>query len=406
MPGLKQAIHLAVALDGAGLHPAAWREPDARPSDLFTASYWVDVVGMAEQGRIEFVILEDSLGMQSASPSASGEGKDRVRGRMDAVLIAARIAPLIPNIGLVPTVVVSHTEPFHISKAIATLDHITNGRAGMQVRASARKDEADHFGRRNFSRADAPIQCVPTEDSLTYSLAEEAVEYVDVVRCLWDSWEDGADKMGLSADRFPDRDKIHYIDYKGKWLNIRGPSTTSRPPQGQPIVSVAIGQLPHEMRMSSVVDITCISPRCSDDAVSIVAEIKAALETAGRAGDVVHIFEDLVIFLGENERKAFSRKSRLDSRIGEEYHSASEMFIGSSTQLADLLEKKLQDGITGFRLQPGAIPHDLLGITRELVPELQRRGLYRREYDETTLRGLLGMRRTVSRYATGEIAND
>jgi len=113
------ALHLTVALDGAGWHPAAWREPDARPHDLFTGSYWTDQVLEAERGLLDFVTIDDSLGLQSSGFEGPDERTDQVRGRLDAVLIAARVAPLTHHIGLVPTATVTHTEPFHISKAIA-----------------------------------------------------------------------------------------------------------------------------------------------------------------------------------------------------------------------------------------------------------------------------------------------
>src|ERR1035437_844803 len=144
------AVHLAVALDGAGWHPAAWREAQARPGELFTARYWVEVIQEAERGLLDFVTIEDGLGLQSAAYAEPDQRTDQVRGRLDAVLTAARVAPLTSHIGLVPTAVVTHTEPFHIAKAIATLDYVSTGRAGLRVQVSARQHEAALFGRRTF----------------------------------------------------------------------------------------------------------------------------------------------------------------------------------------------------------------------------------------------------------------
>src|SRR4051794_4300811 len=118
-------LHLAVALDGAGWHPAAWREPTARPEDLFTAAYWTDLVVEAERGLLDFVTIEDSFGLQTTGYQGQDDRIDQVRGRLDAVLIAARVAPVTTGIGLVPTALVTHTEPFHISKSIATLDYVS-----------------------------------------------------------------------------------------------------------------------------------------------------------------------------------------------------------------------------------------------------------------------------------------
>src|ERR1700684_1842314 len=102
-------LHVGIALEGAGWHPGAWREPDARPSELFAAGYWVDVARQAEAGLIDFVTIEDSLALQSPRLDPPDGRTDQVRGRLDAVLVAARVAPVVPNLGLVPTVTVTHT---------------------------------------------------------------------------------------------------------------------------------------------------------------------------------------------------------------------------------------------------------------------------------------------------------
>ena len=144
-------LHLAVALDGAGWHPAAWRAPDARPGELFSAGYWADLAREAEAGALDFLTIEDSLGLQTAGRFVSPDDRtDQVRGRLDAVLTAARIAPHTTRIGLVPTAVTTHTEPFHLSTSIATLDYVSEGRAGWRPRVAASPDEARHFGRREF----------------------------------------------------------------------------------------------------------------------------------------------------------------------------------------------------------------------------------------------------------------
>ncbi len=234
-PSEPSPLHLAVALDGTGWHPASWREPDSRPRDLFTAAYWADLVTEAERGLLDFVTIEDGLGPQSSHAFDPDDRTDQVRGRLDAVLIASRVAPLTRRIGLVPTVVATHTEPFHVSKAIATLDYVSNGRAGYRVQITARPDEAAHFGRRTVPR----IAAYDTPDALATvtDLFDEAADHVEVVRRLWDSWEDDAEIRDAATGRFIDRDKLHYIDFEGTHFSVRGPSITPRPPQGQPIVS-------------------------------------------------------------------------------------------------------------------------------------------------------------------------
>ncbi len=217
------SLHLAVALDGTGWHPASWREPVSRPRDLFTAGHWADLVAEAERGLLDFVTLEDGLGLQSSQYGDLDGRTDQVRGRLDAVLIASRIAPLTRHIGLVPTVIATHTEPFHISKAIATLDYVSTGRAGLRVQISPRPHEAAHFGRRTFPPLSLEELQTPAGQERLTDLFDEAADHVEVVRRLWDSWEDDAEIRDAATGRFIDRDKLHYIDFEGKHFSRQGP---------------------------------------------------------------------------------------------------------------------------------------------------------------------------------------
>ncbi len=393
-------MHLSVALDGAGWHPAAWREPRARPAELFTAGYWVDVITEAERGLLDFVTIEDGLSLQSSRYGAPDARTDQVRGRLDAVLIAARVAPLTRHIGLVPTVVVTHTEPFHISKAIATLDYVSTGRAGVRVRVSASPHEAEHFGRRAFPLLDLQDRADPAVQRTTRSLFAEAAGYVEVIRRLWDSWEDDAEIRDVATGRFIDRGKLHYIDFTGDHFSVKGPSITPRPPQGQPVVS-ALGHatVPYQL-IARAADIGYVTPRDTAHARQIVTEIRTAQAAAGRADDLIHIFGDLTVFLDHQGAPGATRKDRLDELADQEYTSDAAVFTGTAAQLADLLQDWQRAGLSGFRLRPGAIPDDLEAISRHLVPELQQRGAFRAAYQTSTLRGLLGLARPANRYAT------
>ncbi|WP_329342120.1 LLM class flavin-dependent oxidoreductase [Streptomyces sp. NBC_00663] len=402
-------LHLAVALDGTGWHPASWREPVARPRDLFTAGYWADLVAEAERGLLDFVTFEDGLGLQSSHHLDPDDRTDQVRGRLDAVLLAARIAPLTRHIGLVPTAVVTHTEPFHLSKAIATLDYVSTGRAGVRVQITARPHEADHFGRRTIPRIDSYDSPVVTD------LFDEAADYVEAVRRLWDSWEDDAEIRDVATGRFIDRDKLHYIDFEGRHFSVKGPSITPRPPQGQPLVTALAHQTVPYRLVARQTDVGYVTPRDAEHAREIVAEIHAEREAAGRAereassggdqpvhvfGDQpIHVFGDLVVFLDDDPAAATARRERLDEAAGEPYESDARIFAGSPAQLADLLQELQAAGLTGFRLRPAVLGHDLPAITRALVPELQRRDAFRRAYEADTLRGLLGLARPANRYA-------
>ncbi|MEU3429812.1 LLM class flavin-dependent oxidoreductase [Streptomyces gardneri] len=386
-----EPLHLAVALDGAGWHPAAWREPGARPGELFTARYWSDVVTEAEAGLLDFVTFEDALALQSSSADGPDGRTDQVRGRLDAVLTAARVAPLTRHIGLVPTVTATHTEPFHISKAIATLDHVSRGRAGLSIQVSQLDHEARHFGRRAVSLPDAEAY-------------EEAADHVEAIRRLWDSWDDDAEIRDVATGRFVDRDKLHYIDFEGRHFSVRGPSITPRPPQGQPIVSAAsaasaAGADTAYGLIARSTDVGYLGVRDAAGARAAVAEIRQARESAGLSAQPLHLFADLTVFLDEDARAADARRSRLDALADAPYSSDTAVFTGTPAELADLLQDWRSAGLSGFRLRPGVVAHDLPAITQGLVPELQRRGVFRRSYEADTLRGLLGLERPVGRYA-------
>jgi alkanesulfonate monooxygenase SsuD/methylene tetrahydromethanopterin reductase-like flavin-dependent oxidoreductase (luciferase family) len=405
-------LHLAVALEGAGWHPRAWREPGARPGDLLTAGYWASLVAEAEEGLLDFVTFEDSFGL-AESQGRHPAGPGRPAGRLDAVLIAARVAPLTRHVGLVPAVIVTHTEPFHISKAIATLDYVSQGRAGLRVRISARPEEAALFGR----RADLPGPGAdgPARERAVTPLFDEAADFVEVVRRLWDSWDDDAEIRDVATGRFVDRDRLHYIDFEGRWFRVRGPSITPRPPQGQPLVTALAHRSDPYRLVARSADLGFVTPHDAAEAASIIAEIRAleaderaAAETGpGGAGGTgwppggpgAAVLADLVVFLDAAAGAAASRAARLDDLAGQPFRSDAEIFAGTPAQLADLLLDWQAAGLAGFRLRPATLPHDLVQITRGLVPELQRRDAFRRGYEAATLRGLLGLSRPASRYA-------
>ncbi|MBB5960337.1 alkanesulfonate monooxygenase SsuD/methylene tetrahydromethanopterin reductase-like flavin-dependent oxidoreductase (luciferase family) [Saccharothrix tamanrassetensis] len=350
-------LHLAVALEGTGWHPVTPPD-DAR----FTPGYWVDLVREAERGLLDFVTFEDDLGPV---------------GRLDSVLVASRVAPLTSHIGLIPTAVSSFTEPFHLSKAIATLDYLSTGRAGVRVRGSWSNEHARHFGRRTFP--ETPDGVLP-DAAVQDDLVDETADYVEVLRRLWDSWEDDAEIRDVATGRFIDRDKLHYIDFAGNWFSVKGPSITPRPPQGQPPVAV----LSHASRIHGLArrsaDLVFTTPHSVDDVRSIGAEVQG-----------LHHFADVVVFLGADG------KARVEAFEG--LWSDALVFGGTAAELADFLLEWHEAGVSGFRLRPAALPDDLVAVTSELVPELQRRGVFRTAYEASTLRGHLGLPRPANRYA-------
>jgi alkanesulfonate monooxygenase SsuD/methylene tetrahydromethanopterin reductase-like flavin-dependent oxidoreductase (luciferase family) len=262
---------------------------------------------------------------------------------------------------------VTHTEPFHVSKAIATLDFVSQGRAGWQVRVSGTAHEADLFGRRDIRGAD---------------LFDEASDAVEVARRLWDSWEDDAAIRDVATGRFVDRDKLHYIDFTGKYFSVKGPSITPRPPpQGQPVVTALAHALPIYEFAARSMDLVFITPQDDDSLKASLGEI----EQVGGAGlkayaDVFVSFDGTVV-------------PRSDALV----------FDGTPTELVDLLLHWQRSGIEGVRLRPAVNAADLPTIVDEVVPLLQQAGRFRTAYtDGETLRERLGLPIAENRYARAE----
>jgi alkanesulfonate monooxygenase SsuD/methylene tetrahydromethanopterin reductase-like flavin-dependent oxidoreductase (luciferase family) len=318
--------------------------------------YWSNLATTAERGLLDFVTFDDAL---TAQRRRRPEIETRwLAGRPDAVLVASRVAPVTSHIGLIPVATVTHTEPFHISKAIATLDFVSHGRAGWQVRVSGTAHEAELFGRRDVIGAD---------------LFDEASDAVEVVRRLWDSWEDDAIIRDVATGRFVDRDKLHYIDFAGKYFSVKGPSITPRSPQGQPAVAALAHASPIYEFASRSTDLVFITPQDDDSLRTILPEV---------AG--LKVYADVyVTFDGTAD-------PRSDALV----------FDGTPTELVDLLLRWQQSGIDGVRLRPAVNATDLPVIVDEVVPLLQQAGRFRTAYtDGETLRERLGLPIAENRYA-------
>jgi alkanesulfonate monooxygenase SsuD/methylene tetrahydromethanopterin reductase-like flavin-dependent oxidoreductase (luciferase family) len=347
-------FRLAVALDGTGWHPAL---PPA--GAVFTAGYWAGLAREADDARLDFVTFEDAFG-----PPAGG-------GRLEAVLLAARLAPVTGHVGLVPVATTTHTEPFHLSTALATLDHVSGGRAGWQARVSGDPAEAALLGRR------APLG--------VDELFDEAADAVEVVRRLWDSWQDDAVIKDVPSGRFIDRDRLHHIDFTGEFFSVKGPSIVPRPPQGQPVVAaLAHAPVAYEFAVRAA-DLVFVTPSSAEDAAGIVR----------RLDDRLKVYADLVVFLDAHAAVAEERRARLDPRPD------AAVFAGTPEQLADHLAGWRAAGLDGFRLRPADLPRDLEAITRLLVPLLEDRGAFRPE--PGPLRRRLGLGPAVNRYEGGRV---
>lgn len=370
---------VAVELAGTGVHPASWRRADSRAEDLFTGAYWVDVSTAAENAGVDAVFVPDSFGLQPGGPGAE-------RGRLDAVAIAARVAAATRRIGLLPQAPVTHTEPFHLAKAIQSLDFATLGRAGWEVTVSEGAEQARAFGRKSAQDA--------------ASLWHEADEAIEVVTRLWDSWEDDAEIRDVPTGRFIDRDKLHYIDFAGDNFSVRGPSITPRSPQGQSIIAVRA-----EDDASTAVavrrgDLIRIAAGDLDSARAMRTALRTAVLAADRDPDSVLVLLDIDLHLADSADAANDEVVQLDrwaAAFAEPAAPTSLRHIGTPAALRELLTAIETSGAAdGVVLRPLAVPAAVrhLGV------------LAREPHSGGTLRDRLGLPRPVSRYTDRTTINE
>ncbi|RGE20766.1 LLM class flavin-dependent oxidoreductase [Leucobacter sp. wl10] len=411
---------VGVALDGAGWHPAAWREPTARAAEIFSPEYWHDLIARADAAGIDYATIEDALRLQSADPFGRGAARGLpprpapaiVEGRLDALLVASWVAPRTRGIGLIPTVTTTHTEPFHVATALQTLDHISEGRAGWQLRFSAEAAAAAAFGRKPAPEIDAERIAAGEPDAGLDELIGEAGDAAESARRLWDSWEDDAVIRDVATGRFLDRDRVHHIDFAGERFSVIGPSIVPRSPQGQlPVTLLAHSAPVHALaaRAADVVFVTPESPSvragASRDkpAAEVVAEVRAAEGAVDRAVlglEPLRIVADLVVALDAAGERADERLRRLDALAGGGFESDAALAVGPAEQIAARIEEWRDAGVDGVRLRPLTLPGDLDAIADGLLPVLRARGLAGRAEAPRTLRERFGLPEAANRYAT------
>ncbi|TCU85765.1 alkanesulfonate monooxygenase SsuD/methylene tetrahydromethanopterin reductase-like flavin-dependent oxidoreductase (luciferase family) [Curtobacterium sp. PhB25] len=385
-------ITLVTALQGAGWHPAAWRVAGPAAQRLSSLRHWRDVVVEQDRLGIDAVTIEDSF---TAGPTAADHDLDTttVAGRLDALLVANAVAPATRAVGLVPTVSVTHTEPFHVATGLQTLDHVSLGRAGWRIQVSPTTREAALFGRR------------PGGDTAA-DLFDEAREAAEVVSRLWDSWDDDAIIRDVTTGRFIDRDRIHNAEYAGRHLSVHGASIVPRSPQGRPPVFALAHRADAAAFAVDAADVVLVTPGYQGrEARDLLDEVRHLEQVAG--SDVRRpVLADLAVLIGSSTAAAADELAALDAAAGAPYAvgSGSDTSVLATTvpELVSLIGDLRGLGFAGVRLRPLRIPIDSTAIARQLVPALVTAGLRADVTSRPTadLRTRLGIAPAVSRYAS------
>jgi FMN-dependent oxidoreductase (nitrilotriacetate monooxygenase family) len=448
-------MKLGFSIGSTGYHYAAWRLPDASPDGGLSARHYIESARLAERGKFDFVFIADVAAIRNFDDPRIARDREQGILKLEPTLALAAIAATTERVGLIPSVSTTYNAPYAFARRMASLDHISRGRAGWNMVTSWSLDEA-----RNFN-LDAPM------DSATRHA--RAVEFVEVAKGLWDSWDEDAFVRDKASGIYFYRDRFHFLDHKGDFFEVRGPLDTARPPQGcLPIITAGSSEQSQELA-ARIADMVYAGQPNINSARSYYNSIKRRLANYGRDRDSLLIMPGIMPFVGRTQQQAEDRFARLQSlldpkvaigmlvinhfpdltgydldgpvpevaitkdqmsegmktsarepeftaalmeRARREKLTIRQLFdvisagfwslgvIGTPGRIADLMEEWLTGGAAdGFIVQPPDLPGAGIDFVELVIPELQRRGLFRRDYEGSTLRENLGMPWVPSRHA-------
>ncbi|MCC4607439.1 LLM class flavin-dependent oxidoreductase [Xanthomonas campestris] len=434
-------LSLGAFLMATGHHVAAWRHTQVSAQTLDFAQYR-EMVRIAEAARFDAVFVADSLAA-AGGPVAPQMARSSL---FEPLTLLSALAAVSERIGLIATMTTSYNEPYHVARKFASLDHLSGGRAGWNLVTSDAADEA-----LNFSR------------DAHYVHAERyarAREFQQVVAGLWDSWDDDAFIADKAAGLHHDPARAHVLDHRGTHFQVRGPLNIARAPQGHPVLVQAGSSEPGRALAAETAEVVFTAQSSLAKAQAFYADIKGRLEQFGRARDALKVLPGVFIVVGQSQAEAQekfeqfqdlvepqvgiallsrmlgnfdlsgypadgplpelpltetgqrSRQQLFTELAGQEQLSIAQLgrriaggrghysLIGTPTQIADELQAWFeQDAADGFNVLVPHLPGGLADVATHVVPELQRRGLFRREYAGRTLRDHLGLARPVNRFS-------
>lgn len=440
---MTRKIRLGAFLPGGGQHVAAWRHPDSPADGATSFAFHLQLAQEARRGLFDAYFLADGLAISFGGGTEGGNAK--VAG-FEPVTLFAALAPLVPDLGFIATASTTYEEPYNTARKFASLDLISGGRAGWNVVTTATEAAA-----RNFN--------LDQQHPHAWRY-RRAAEHVDVVKKLWDSFEDDAFLRDKDSGRFFDETKVHGAMHRGEHFKVAGPLNVSRSPQGHPVI-VQAGQSDDGRGLAAATaEVIFTAHQALDTAQEFYRDIKARAAGLGRDPAHVLVMPGVSPFVGRTEAEAREKYDRLTSlilpedglalltalsggtldlseadldgplppapptegmksrqalirRIADEngytvrqlyQHIASARghftVIGTAETIADTLEEWFQnDGADGFNILPPWLPTGLNDFVDLVIPELQRRGLFRTAYEGRTLRENLGLPYPETRWA-------
>ncbi|MGI4814961.1 MAG: LLM class flavin-dependent oxidoreductase [Janthinobacterium lividum] len=434
-------MSLGVLLLANGNHLAGWRQPAARPDRVHDIRYYQELAQTAERACFDLVFLADSVGIRERG-GLSTIGRTHQLANFEPLTLLSALSVLTEHIGLVATASTTYNEPYHVARKFASLDHLSNGRAGWNVVTSFTDTEAFNFGAARHLDHDKRYA--------------RASEFVEVVQGLWDSWDDDAFVHDKSAGVFADMRKMHLLAHKGAHFSVRGPLNIARAPQGHPVIFQAGASDDGQDLAASTAEVVFTAADTLETALQFSHGLRERVAAAGRDASQLRIMPGIFAVVGETAAEAQEKHEALQSlidpalsvallsaMIGADLsgypldetvpalpstnahrsrqllllelaarermtvrqlarHAANavghKVMVGSAAQIADELSSWFEAGAAdGFNLLPASLPTGLEDFARLVVPLLQRRGLFRDAYRGNTLRDHLGLARTPNR---------
>ncbi|MCL6247858.1 LLM class flavin-dependent oxidoreductase [Acinetobacter sp. ANC 4945] len=441
----KRQIKLGAFIPTTSQHVAGWRHPESRPQDHLNIDYAIELAKTAERGLFDAYFLADGLSVRWSSAVEGEKGLGDKGVGFEPVTLFAALSAVTQNIGFIATASTTYEDPYILARKFASLDHISKGRAAWNVVTTASADAAKNFN----------IQQHP-EPKERY---ERADEFIEVTQKLWDSWEDDTFHYNKETGQFFDARKQHQPNHQGQYYQVLGALNVSRPPQGYPVI-VQAGQSEDGRELAGkYAEVIFTAQQNLADAQAFYRDVKNRLVKYGRHAEDLKIMPGVSIFVAKTTQEAQEKYDFLNSLIHPEvglsllsalagginlakfdldapfpkiedadinFSSRQQMMIdiarkhnfsirqlyqyiasarghwtliGTPEQVVDQLQEWFEnDAADGFNVLPPTTPAGLNDFVDLIVPELQRRGLFRTAYEGTTLRENLGLKRPENQY--------
>lgn len=437
----KRQLHLTAFMRPVSLHTGAWRYPGSYPDANFNFKHIVQFAQKLEAAKFDAFFMADHLAVLNM-PIEALKRSHTVTSFEPFTLLSA-LSAVTDKIGLAATASTTYDLPYHVARRFASLDHLSGGRAAWNIVTTGNPESSKNFG---------------FDEHMAHSdRYKRAREFYDVVTGLWDSFADDALKRDVETGEYFDPGKLHALNHEGDEFKVRGPLNISRPPQGWPVIVQAGQSEPGRQLAAETAEVVFCSPRDIETAKELYADIKGRVEKAGRKRDGLKILPAALIIVGESKQDAQEKRLKLDSLV--HYDSAIASlnialgtdvssydpdgplpgnlpdtnasktsresverlakkegltirqlaqrlggqsglaFLGSPSDIADEMEVWLREEASdGFTVTFPFLPQGLEEVTDKLVPELQRRGLFRNDYNGSTLREHFGLPRPENQF--------